>query len=199
MSELEQELQELGGDITAALEEIRVPAGLIDQDGTIRWENGAARARYGEHAGKPVGTLIAAETDPHVEAMLAGMLCHGEPAEFTVRFSLPDGSTELREISAVPLREGGSIVGVFGLNVRAGESVASSGAGSHPDLTERQREVLALLAEGRSTDEIAAQLGISVTTVRNHVANLIAALGVHTRLQAVIAARKAGLVPTRPT
>jgi DNA-binding NarL/FixJ family response regulator len=61
-------------------------------------------------------------------------------------------------------------------------------------LTQRQQEVLALLAEGKSTREIAAELGISVTTTRNHIAHLISALGVHTRLQAVVAAARAGLL-----
>jgi DNA-binding NarL/FixJ family response regulator len=63
-----------------------------------------------------------------------------------------------------------------------------------PHLTTRQLVVLRLLAAGRSTAEIAADLGLSQTTVRNYVANLLAALGAHTRLQAVIAARKAGLI-----
>lgn len=63
-----------------------------------------------------------------------------------------------------------------------------------PHLTKRQLEVLTLLAEGRSTNEIATELSLSTTTVRNHVACLLAALGVHTRLQAVVAAMRAGLV-----
>jgi DNA-binding transcriptional LysR family regulator len=61
-------------------------------------------------------------------------------------------------------------------------------------LTTRQLEVLRLLAAGKSTREIANELHVSETTVRNHVAGLIAALGVHTRLQAVIAAQRAGLL-----
>jgi DNA-binding NarL/FixJ family response regulator len=63
-----------------------------------------------------------------------------------------------------------------------------------PHLTKRQLEVLRLLAEGRSTAEIATELGLRRTTVRNYIANLLAGLGVHTRLQAVIAAKKAGLI-----
>jgi DNA-binding NarL/FixJ family response regulator len=63
-----------------------------------------------------------------------------------------------------------------------------------PHLTKRQLDVLRLLAAGRSTAEIAADLGLSQTTVRNYIANLLAALGAHTRLQAVIAAREAGLI-----
>lgn len=65
---------------------------------------------------------------------------------------------------------------------------------SEPKLTRRQLEVLRLLSNGRSTAEIAAELGLSRTTVRNYIANLLGALGVHSRLQAVVAARKAGLI-----
>jgi DNA-binding NarL/FixJ family response regulator len=61
-------------------------------------------------------------------------------------------------------------------------------------LTTRQLEVLRLLASGRSTAEIAAELELSRTTVRNYIANMLVALGVHSRLQAVIAAREAGLI-----
>jgi DNA-binding NarL/FixJ family response regulator len=61
-------------------------------------------------------------------------------------------------------------------------------------LTKRQLEVLHLLAEGKSTAAIAGELGLSRTTVRNYIANVLAALGAHSRLQAVIAARKAGIL-----
>ena len=67
-------------------------------------------------------------------------------------------------------------------------------AGEPIQLTKRQLDVLRLLAMGRSTAEIATELGLSNTTVRNYVANVLSAFGVHTRLQAVIAARKAGFV-----
>ena len=62
-------------------------------------------------------------------------------------------------------------------------------------LTTRQLEVLRLLSDGRTTAEIADELGLSRTTVRNYIANMLVALGVHSRLQAVIAAREAGLIP----
>lgn len=64
-------------------------------------------------------------------------------------------------------------------------------------LTKRQRTILRLLAEGRSTAEIASELTLSRATVRNHIAAVIAALGVHTRLQAVMAAQAAGLLPSK--
>ena len=53
---------------------------------------------------------------------------------------------------------------------------------------------MALLAAGFSTDAIAARLSISVATVRNHVTAILAALGAHSRLEAVAIARRAHLV-----
>jgi len=61
-------------------------------------------------------------------------------------------------------------------------------------LTPRQRDVLGLLADGKTTDEIADALGLSRATVRNYIATLLAAMGVHGRLQAVVAARRAGII-----
>ena len=61
-------------------------------------------------------------------------------------------------------------------------------------LTQRQLEVLQLLADGRSTAEIAEALHISKTTVRNHIAHLLTTLGVHTRIQAIMAGNRLGLI-----
>ena len=61
-----------------------------------------------------------------------------------------------------------------------------------PHLTPRQVEVLRLLEQGRSTKQIAAELHLSIETVRNHIRRLFLALGVNSRLEAVAAARVAG-------
>lgn len=63
-----------------------------------------------------------------------------------------------------------------------------------PELTPRQREVLLLLAEGIRAKEIAARLTLSETTVRNHISSVLAALGVHSQLEAVARARRLALV-----
>ena len=61
-------------------------------------------------------------------------------------------------------------------------------------LTNRQIEVLRLVADGLGTDEIAESLGISVETVRNHVRNILSRLGVHSRVEAVSVAHRRHLI-----
>src|SRR5262249_23321691 len=56
-------------------------------------------------------------------------------------------------------------------------------------LTRREQEVLRLLAEGASNQEIASQLVISLATVKKHVSNLLGKLGVESRTQAIARAR----------
>ncbi|WP_341924316.1 response regulator transcription factor [Nocardioides psychrotolerans] len=63
------------------------------------------------------------------------------------------------------------------------------------DLTEREREVLGLLSGGLSNAAIAAELTVSVHTVRNHIANLSAKLGAHSKLEALSIAVRDGLLP----
>jgi len=62
-----------------------------------------------------------------------------------------------------------------------------------PELTDREREILTLIARGRTNADIAAELTISLKTVRNHVSNIYNKLQVADRAQAAIRAREAGL------
>lgn len=64
----------------------------------------------------------------------------------------------------------------------------------HDDLTEREMEVLLLIAQGKSNQEIADELFIALKTVKVHVSNILGKLEVQDRTQAVIYAFKHGLV-----
>jgi len=70
-----------------------------------------------------------------------------------------------------------------------------------PQLSDREHEILDLVAQGQSNTSIASRLGITDKTVRNHVSNIFTKLAVADRAQAVVRAREAGLgggPPTRP-
>jgi DNA-binding NarL/FixJ family response regulator len=86
----------------------------------------------------------------------------------------------------VPLIGGKQVVGVFGL-LTGDLDEETSTPPAH--LTPRQAEVLGLLERGLSTKQIAQELHLSTETVKNHVRNLLRALGVTTRLEAVAAVR----------
>jgi DNA-binding NarL/FixJ family response regulator len=74
----------------------------------------------------------------------------------------------------------------------------SSGRALRDELTERELEVLTLVAQGLSNQEIAAVLTVSLETVKSHVKRTYAKIGVRDRAQAVIRAYEAGLVvPSR--
>jgi DNA-binding NarL/FixJ family response regulator len=62
-----------------------------------------------------------------------------------------------------------------------------------PDLTDREREILDLIAAGRNNQEIAGQLFLSLKTVRNYVSSILTKLQVADRAQAIVRAREAGL------
>jgi DNA-binding CsgD family transcriptional regulator len=90
----------------------------------------------------------------------------------------------------VLLEDGGSAAGVFGVAVPERELPPVDPG----QLTPRQAEVLRRLAVGESTEQIAARLGISRETVRNHIRDILRRLRVHSRLEAVIAAHERGLL-----
>jgi DNA-binding NarL/FixJ family response regulator len=75
----------------------------------------------------------------------------------------------------------------------------SAVASPFPQLTERETEVLGLLASGKDNAGVARRLGISAKTVRNHVSNIITKLHVSDRSGAILRARDAGLGGAGPS
>jgi DNA-binding CsgD family transcriptional regulator len=77
---------------------------------------------------------------------------------------------------------------------RCSSADARASQGSAPSLTPREREVLELLAAGKSTRAMVEELGVSPATVRTHVENTLRKLRVHSRLEAVAVALREDLI-----
>ena len=100
----------------------------------------------------------------------------------------------LRAVQAVA--EGGAVFGpaVARRMVDFFNAAASAtSAASFPELTAREREILDLVARGRSNAQIAEQLVLSTKTVRNHVSSVFTKIQVVDRAQAIVKAREAGI------
>lgn len=104
-------------------------------------------------------------------------------------------SESSREIIEAVRLGGGTAVFGQGIAQRVIEyfSSARPSPEAFPELTDREREVLRLIAEGVNNTEIAKQLFLSPKTVRNHVSNIFSKLQVADRAEAIVRARRAGL------
>ena len=72
-------------------------------------------------------------------------------------------------------------------------AASAASAAPFPDLTAREREILELVARGWSNQQIAAQLNLSIKTVRNHVSSVFTKIQVVDRAKAIVKARQAGI------
>ena len=120
-------------------------------------------------------------------------------------------TSRARTAAAVPLREANAIASelgsgplaeeILGLARRARIDLAADAAGKHSDpaqetlgLTSREREVLRLVADGRTNRQIAEELFVTEGTAGVHVSNILAKLGVRGRTEAAALAHRLGLV-----
>ena len=141
------------------------------------------------------------QTSPHVGVLVVTMFEDDHSVFAAMRagargYLLKDTDEEemLRAIRAVANGEAifspaiaRRLLSFFG---EAGQAVA---AHVFPELTEREREILGLIAQGYSNPQIAAHLVLSPKTVRNHISSIFGKLQVADRAQAIIRAREAGL------
>jgi PAS domain S-box-containing protein len=178
-------------DLTATLEQVSVPAAIVDREGMVTWSNNAARKVFGNRVGQPFVSVVAPEYVELVQHQLERKLS-GEPmTDYEAEVVTADGTRRRAEISSVLIPGGDVCHAVFGLAVLGPPRPAAAGS---VHLTPRQNEVLQLLGQGAATEDIASMLHLSKETVRNHVRNILRALRAHSRLEAVARAHELGLL-----
>ena len=107
-----------------------------------------------------------------------------------------DKAEVLKTIRAVAQGEvlfGPAVASRLSDHFRSLSSAPARRSGPFPELSERELEVLDLIARGLNNHEIAAQLHVTVKTVSNHISNIFSKLHVADRTQALLKARDAGL------
>jgi DNA-binding CsgD family transcriptional regulator len=194
-ADLSEAVAELGGDLNPVLGEVRVAAAVADRDGIVRWQNERWTELAGDCVGRPLAENVAPEsTHEWKRQFTKKVIGSARTTDYQINMVAPDGAHVPIDVSSVVV-EGTDhrVVGVFGLVEPVAKGFrpprhAASG------LTPRQLEVLHLLDHGLSTPQIAARLGVSTDTVRNHIRAMLRTLGVHSRLQAVAEARRRGLI-----
>lgn len=143
-------------------------------------------------------------TSPHIGILILTMFEDDDSVFAAMRAGargyLLKGALKAEILRAIQTVEGGGVV--FGAAIAqrmmryfAGVKPIES-SDLFPELTDREREILALIAEGRSNNEIAQRLVLSGKTIRNHITNIFSKLQVADRAHAIVRARDAGMKTT---
>ena len=192
---LTQLIDAMRSDIYSALSGMGMPAYVIDREGTIRWLNSAGLALWPNALNKKFSTVMAPEELRHAREQFARkVIGEADATEYATSVVDADGRMMDVDVSSVALRADGEVVGVFGVVTPARAQNLVNPPLKAVELTPRQRQVLRLLGEGRTTVTIASDLGIADETARNHIKAVLRALGARSRLEAVVAARREGLL-----
>jgi DNA-binding CsgD family transcriptional regulator len=181
-------------DLQRAVDELAVPAYVIGRDGRFKWLNGAALRLIGDRLGQPFEGVVAPEHRNLARANFARKILGEDGTVYDLLVSDRSGDVVQLRICSVPLRRGNALVGVFGVGMPLDRTTPSRDDQLLTELTPRQLETLRLLGEGLETKQIAERLGVADETARNHIRALLRALGVHSRLEAVVAGRRLGLL-----
>ncbi|HKP18858.1 MAG TPA: LuxR C-terminal-related transcriptional regulator [Gaiellaceae bacterium] len=181
-------------DLLALLDDLEVVPYTADCHGRITWVSPTVGKLFGytprEIVGKEPELFVPSDALGRARDQLERKLSGSTQLTIYELTALAkDGSRVAVQIVSAPLLADGKIVGVRGLALRR-----RAPAPAQPVLTPRQFEVLHLLADGRATTAIAAELGISEETARNHIRAVLGALSARSRLEAVATARRAGLL-----
>lgn len=169
-----------------------VPAYANDLRGIVTWQNEAARAVGGDNVGKHYSEAVPTEELPRARETWAAVTLGGETRRRTGLYKGANGDLVRLEVIVSPIRIDGSIAGVFGIALPVDGLPPATAT---EQLSPRQLDVLRLLAQAKSTNEIASELHLSPETVRNYIRDLLKALGARSRLEATLIALRDGVVP----
>jgi DNA-binding NarL/FixJ family response regulator len=153
--------------------------------------DGLAVLRCLERSGSPVRVIVLTTFDD--DRVLREALEHGAKG-----FLLKDASLD-QLVEAIRTVAGGGTFVQPGSRERLADGLGRLGEPEFEtrpvdDLTDREIEVLRLVARGLSNAEVAAALGLAEGTVKNHVSNVLSKLGVRDRTRAALAALDRGLI-----
>ncbi len=140
-------------------------------------------------------------SSPHIGILMVTMF-DDDPSVFSAmragaRGYLLKGANHAEMVRAIRAVSNGEAI--FSPNIAArmmeffGNMKQAAAPQSFPELSQREREILGLIAQGHKNAEIADRLVISAKTVRNHVSNILSKLQVADRAEAIVRAREAGL------
>jgi DNA-binding CsgD family transcriptional regulator len=177
--------------LEAMLGALPVPAFTTDLGGVVTWQNAAAQAVLGDLGGAHFSKAVPPEELQRAREGFAAVTLSGATTRRTGFFRATNGELVNQEVIAAPIRVDGNIAGVFGIAIPSSD-LPRPAATEH--LSPRQLDVLRLLAQAKSTSQIAADLHLAPETVRNHVRSLLKALGARSRLEATLVALRDGVV-----
>ncbi|MBO1765585.1 helix-turn-helix transcriptional regulator [Allobranchiibius sp. GilTou38] len=190
--------QEYAADVARladATDEVAARSKALDDLGpeSVAWvtrvQAGVARFAWGGTGEPPAELITVLRTDvrqfDELEIPLEAARARTHLARALGASSEPGAAKEARVVASDAQRA------MHDLGVRA----VAAPVESHPTLTAREREVLQLVAQGRTNGQIARELFISVKTASVHVSNIVAKLGVTNRTEAAMAASAQGLLP----
>jgi DNA-binding NarL/FixJ family response regulator len=153
-------------------------------------------------AGHPATAVVVLTTYTDDESILAAL--QAGAAGFLTKNASPDDIRRALEAAAsgqavLDAAAAARLVLAAGREAAAGRPGADGPPGVLPDgLTEREGEVLALIAQGMSNAEIASQLFVSRSTVKTHINQIFAKTNSRDRAQAIVYAQHHGLSDSRP-
>jgi DNA-binding CsgD family transcriptional regulator len=187
---LQAQLAALGIDLPTVLENNAAPVGLVNPSGVVLWQNAASVELVGDQRGRRM-TAIAEDYLPRAQAALARKRMGADRLTHSgVVLVDRNGARQHAETISLSLTKDDQLVAILAIV----KSVTAEDSTGVEPLSPRQRETLLLLAAGLTTAQIATELGVAHETARNHIRRVIRALGVHSRLAAVVRSRELGLL-----